>query len=55
MPFETLKHRFFELRQVAFWDGQKAEYEVKMTCDALKHRFFDFTQVVFWAGQGDEN
>jgi len=36
MPFETLKHRFFELTLVAFWDGQKAEYEVKITCDAYE-------------------
>jgi len=51
MPFETLKHRFFELTQVAFWDGQEAEYEFKVTCDPLKHPFFDFTQVAFGAGQ----
>ena len=40
MPFETLKHRFFELTQVEFWDGQEAENEFKVTCDSLKHRFF---------------
>ena len=51
MPFETLKHRFVELAEDAFWDGQEAENEFKVKCDALKHRFFDFTQVAFWVGQ----
>jgi len=27
MPFQTLKHRFFELTQVAFWAGQEEENE----------------------------
>ena len=45
MPFEALKHRFSDLIQVAFWFGQEAENEIKVTCDPLNHRFFDFTQV----------
>jgi len=31
MPFETFKHRFYVLTQVAFWDGQEAENEFKVT------------------------
>jgi len=51
MPFQTLKYRFFELTEVAFWDGQEAEYEFKVTCDPLKLRFFDFIQFEFGVGQ----
>ena len=54
MPFETLKHRFIELTQVAFWDGQEAENEFKVTCEPLKHRFLDLKQVAFWDGQEAE-
>ena len=39
MPFETFKHCFYDLTQVAFWDGQEAENEFKVTCEPLKHRF----------------
>ena len=39
MPFENLKHCFFELIQVAFWDGQEAELEFKVTWDPLKIAF----------------
>jgi len=39
MPFETLEYRFFDLTQVAFWDGQEAENELKVTSEPLKHRF----------------
>ena len=45
MPFEALKHRFFGITQVAFLDGQEAEYEFKLTCDPWKHCFLDFSQV----------
>ena len=55
MPFETLKHRFVELAEDAFWDGQEAENEFKVKCDPLKHRFFDFTQDAFWVGKEEEN
>jgi len=44
-----------ELSQVAFWEGQEAEDEFKLTCEPLKHRFLDFTQVKFWACQEAEN
>jgi len=36
---------------VAFWVGQEAKNEFKVTCEPFKHRFFDFTQVAFWVGQ----
>jgi len=55
MPLETMKHRFFEITQAAFWDGQEAVNEFKVTCDPLKHRFFDFTQGTLWAGKEEEN
>jgi len=55
VPCEPLKHRFYDLTQVAFWDGQEAENEFKVICDPLKHRFLDFTQVAYWAGQDEEN
>jgi len=42
MPFETLKHRFFELNQVAFWDGQEAENEYKVPKNPRN--------IAFWAG-----
>ena len=54
MPFETLKLRFFEITQVAFWDGQDAEYEFNVKCDPLKHRFFELTEVAFLDGQEAE-
>ena len=50
-----MKHRFLDLRQVAFWDGQDAENEFKVTCEPLKHRFLFFTQVAFWAIQEEGN
>ena len=45
MPFDSLKHSVFCITQVVFWDGQEAEYELKLTCDPWQHRFFDFSQV----------
>jgi len=47
MTFETIKHRFFELTQDRFWNGQEDEYESKVTCAPLKYHIFDFTQVAF--------
>ena len=38
VTYEPLKHRFFDLSQVAFWDGQEAENEFKVPCEPLKHR-----------------
>jgi len=39
MPFETFIHRFYDLTQVAFKDGQEVEKEFKVTSEPLKHRF----------------
>jgi len=55
MPREPLKRPFFDLTQVAFWDGQEAENGLKMSCDHLKHRFLDLTKVEFGAFQEEEN
>jgi len=51
----ALETSFFILTQVAFWVGQDAENEFKVTCEPLKHRFFDFTEVAFWVGQEEVN
>jgi len=51
----ALETSFFVLTQVAFWVGQEAENEFKVTCDPLKHRFFDFTQIAFSVGQEEVN
>ena len=55
MPCEPLKHWFFDLTQVAFWHGQEAKNEFKVSCEPLKHHFLDFIQFAFWAGQEEEN
>jgi len=54
MPCEPLKHPFFNLTQVAFWDGQEAENEFPVIGDYLKHRFLDITKVEFSACQEAE-
>ena len=54
VPFDTLKHPFFDLTQVAFWIGQEVENAYKVTWEHLKHSFFDFTQVAFWVGQAEK-
>ena len=54
MPFETFKHRFYVLTQVAFWGGQEAEKEFKVTCESLKQRFLDLNEVAFWDSQEAE-
>jgi hypothetical protein len=51
VPFEHLKHRFLDLAQVAFWDGQKAGNPVAGCVETMTYRFIDFTQVVFFGGQ----
>jgi len=55
VPGNELKHRFLDLTQVAFSDGQEAENEFKVTRDPLKHRFLGFTHFAFWAGQEEGN
>jgi len=47
LPSLPLKHRFLDRNKVAFWDGQEAENEFKVTCESLKLRFLDFIQVAF--------
>ena len=51
----ALEKSFFDLTHVAFWDGEEAENELKVSCDPLKHRFLVFTQVAFCVGQDEEN
>jgi len=53
--WESLKHWFLYLNQVAFLNGQEAYNEFKVTCEKLKYRFFKFTQIAFWGGQREEN
>jgi len=55
MPFEPLKHPYFDVTQVALWNGQEAENELKVSCDPLKHRFLDFNRVAFSFYQEEEN
>jgi len=50
-PCGSLKQRFLDFYKVAFWDGEDAENEFRVTNEQFKHRFLDFTQVAFWAGQ----
>jgi len=54
MKFETLKHRFFELTQVAFWDGQEAEYEFKVKCDPFETSLFRLhpSRILGWLRAG---
>jgi len=47
MPCEHFNHRYLELNQLAFWVGQEAENEFKVTFDNLNHRFFDFIKLHF--------
>jgi hypothetical protein len=46
-PWKHLKHRFFDLAQVAFWAFHETEYECAMPGDDLKDRFLDLAQVAF--------
>ena len=55
MPGNDLKHRFLDLTQDEFWDGQEAENEFKVTWEPLKQRYLEFTQVAFLAGPEAEN
>jgi hypothetical protein len=50
-----LIHRFFDLDQVAFRDGQKAEISVAGCVVTMKGRFIDFTHFIFWGIQKAEN
>ena len=54
VPGYHLKSRLFDLTQVAFWAGQKAEKELEVKCETLKHRL-DTIQVAFSASQKAEN
>jgi len=51
----AMKHRFFDVNQVAFWDGQEPENLFKVTCEPMIHHFLDLTQVAFWVLQQEEN
>jgi len=42
-------------KPLAFWEGQEAENEFKVTSEPLKHPFLDLTKYAFSAGQEDEN
>jgi len=55
VQYESLKHRFLDLAQVAFWAGQEAENETAVPREQLKHCFLNLTRVAFWAGQGAKN
>jgi len=37
--WENLKHRLFDLIELAFWAAQGAKYEFKVLWEHLKHRF----------------
>ena len=41
----ALETSLLDLNKVAFWDGQEAENEFKVTWEPLKHRFLGLTQV----------
>jgi len=51
MPFEPLKHRFFDLTQPPFWGGQEEENEFTVPGYHWKHRFLDLTKIEYWAFQ----
>ena len=55
MPFENLKHCFFDLTQAAFWVGEEEENMFPVPGNHLKHRFLDLTKVEFWVCQDAEN
>jgi len=47
VPYVPFKHRYLDLNQVTFWNGQEKGNEFKVTYEPLKHRFLDFTKVAF--------
>jgi len=55
VPFDNLKHRFFDFKEIAFWAGRKAENDLAVPCNHKKSGFNDFTQVAFWSCPGAEN
>jgi len=52
---ESLKHRFLDFTQVAYWAGQEEENLFPVPGEPLKYRFLDLTKVEFWACQDEEN
>ena len=42
-----LTHRFFDINQVTFWEGQQAENEFAVPVDHFKRRFLELFQVIF--------
>jgi len=55
MPFETLKHCFFDFIQIVFWASPQVQNKFRVLFETLKHRFFELAQVSFWVGQEAEN
>jgi len=55
VPFDHLKRRFNDFKQGAFWVGQEAENDFKVSIDNCKHRFFNFTKDALFAGQETQN
>ena len=53
--YESLKHRFLDYTQVAFWAGQEEGKEFPVPGVHLNHRFLDLNKVAFWACQEAEN
>jgi len=51
---EPLKHRFFDVSQVAFWAYQEEENLFPVHGDHLNNRFVDLTKVEIWACQEAE-
>ena len=45
---KSLKHRFFNLTQFAFWASQEAENVLKGECQPSKHSFYRLMHVAFW-------
>ena len=51
----SLKHRFLDFAQVAFWSDQKVENAFAIAVKSLKNPFLDRIQVIFSAGWKAEN
>jgi hypothetical protein len=54
MPFDHLKHLFFDIAEVVFCVCQKADNPVAGCVENKKHRIIDFNQVVIYGGQKAE-
>jgi len=50
----TLKHRFLDFTQVAFWAGEEEKNEFPEPGEHLKNRFQDLTKFELWACQEAE-